>query len=263
MYKRQRPNGAYLVTGAFSGLGWQTASWLAAQKPRRLVLNGRRPPDADRTSMIEEWRESGIEVEIVLGDVADSSTVSELVDRARAGGSLHGVIHSAGVVQDKTIRYVDEETIRAVLRPKLVGAKLILDAVLPDALDFCVLYSSAAVLLGSPGQGAYAVANAAMDSLAQQYADEGMTVQSINWGPWAQTGLATNFTTLGYHALSNAEGLDALNRIICSSLQRAGVFDVDARQWFQSYPAVSELPYFSDLEVNLCLLYTSDAADEL
>lgn len=246
-----RPNGAYLVTGAFSGLGWQTASWLAAQKPRRLVLNGRRPPDADRTSMIEEWRESGIEVEIVLGDVADSSTVSELVDRARAGGSLHGVIHSAGVVQDKTIRYVDEETIRAVLRPKLVGAKLILDAVLPDALDFCVLYSSAAVLLGSPGQGAYAVANAAMDSLAQQYADEGMTVQSINWGPWAQTGLATNFTTLGYHALSNAEGLDALNRIICSSLQRAGVFDVDARQWFQSYPAVSELPYFSDLEVNL------------
>ncbi len=245
-----RPSGSYIVTGAFSGLGWVTTSWLAAQMPRRLVLNGRNGPDKACAATIEQWKTDGLEIDIVLGDVTEAETIAELVGHARKAGPLRGVIHSAGVVRDQTIRAIDEDTMRSVFRPKVDAARLLLDAIADDDLDFCVLFSSAAALLGSPGQGSYAAANAAMEALALQRAERGCPVKVISWGPWAETGLATSFSTLGYHALTNAEGLGALERIIRSSLQRTGVFHMDARQWFQSYPVVSELPYFSELEID-------------
>lgn len=240
-----RPSGSYIITGAFSGLGWATTMWLAGQHPGCLVLNGRRPPAEEHASVLAAWRASGIRVEVVLGDIASDKVVQDLVAAATGPHQrIRGVVHSAGVVRDQTLLRMDQESLAEVLAPKVTGTEALLLALERADLDFCVLYSSAASLLGSPGQGAYSAANAAMDASARRFRRAGHPTLAINWGPWGETGLATGFSTLGYHVLSTADALAALERLVRSQAPQAGVFDVDRRQWFQSHPSVSALPYF-------------------
>ncbi|WNZ66021.1 SDR family NAD(P)-dependent oxidoreductase [Myxococcus sp. MxC21-1] len=136
-----------------------------------------------------ELRASGAEVRVYATDVTRADDVTRLLASMDAElPPLRGIVHAAGVIADGVLAQLDAERLRTVLAPKVQGAWNLHAQTLGRPLDFFVMFSSAASMLGSPGQGNYAAANAFMDVLAHHRRAAGLPALSVNWGPWAEVG---------------------------------------------------------------------------
>jgi NAD(P)-dependent dehydrogenase (short-subunit alcohol dehydrogenase family) len=161
---------------------------------RRLILLSRRGPSADGASALaDELTAAGASVRIVAADVGDRAALTELLAGIPAGQPLTGVLHLAGALDDGVIPALNPARLDAVLRPKADGALHLHELTSELNLSMFVLFSSAAGLLGSPGQGNYAAANGFLDGLAQQRRAQGLPAVSLSWGPW-DIGMAADQT---------------------------------------------------------------------
>jgi epothilone polyketide synthase D len=186
-----RPDASYLITGGLGALGLRCAEWLVAQGARELVLAGRREPSAAARVAIGRLEAAGAVVHVVSLDVADGSAVAALFERiARECGPLHGVVHAAGVRDDGIVGQQTRDRLERVLAPKVAGTAHLDAATRGLALDFFVLFSSASAIVGSPGQAAYAAANACLGALARERQRAGLPATSVAWGAWADEGMA-------------------------------------------------------------------------
>ncbi|MFJ8857563.1 SDR family NAD(P)-dependent oxidoreductase [Streptomyces sp. NPDC102451] len=180
------PEGTVLVTGAAGGVGRQVARHLVTRHGvRHLLLAGRRGPEDETVRRLTaELVALGSEVTAVAVDVAEEEQVARLLDGIHPSRPLTGVFHAAGVLADATLGTLDAAGLDAVLRPKADGARH-LDRLTRDADPAAfVLFSSAAGIVGSPGQGAYAAANVYLDALATARAAAGYAATSVAWGLW-------------------------------------------------------------------------------
>ena len=224
---------SYLVTGGLGGLGLATAGWLVDQGARALVLLGRRIPETPPAA-VTALRERGAEVVLVAGDVADRDAVARAIARAEALGPLRGVVHAAGVLSDALLADLDAARVAESLRPKAYGGLHLDLQTRSRSLDFFVLYSSAASLFGSPGQGAHVAANSFLDALALNRRSLGLPALSINWGPWSEIGAAADRETgetlgkRGVELITPRQGLAALAMLLAKpDAARVGVVAVD------------------------------------
>jgi hypothetical protein len=101
-----------------------------------------------------------------------------------------GVIHAAGILDDASILRQVWGKFARVMAPKVDGAWHLHNSTMNEPLDFFILYSSTAALLGSRGQANHSAANTFMDALAHYRQNRGLPALSINWGIWAQIGSA-------------------------------------------------------------------------
>ena len=100
------------------------------------------------------------------GDIAEPGVAERLVAAAdKTGLPLRGVVHAAAVIDDQLIAALSQESLERVWAPKAAGALRLHEVTAHRQLDWWVGFSSVASLLGSPGQGAYACANAWLDAL--------------------------------------------------------------------------------------------------
>lgn len=182
------PAARYLITGGFGGLGLFTAKWLADRGARKLVLLGRSAPRADAVAAIAGLEGAGVTVWPVIGDVGVEGDVRATL--ATGNGRLAGVVHSAGALDDGLLPALDWSRMESVLGPKLAGSWLI-DR-LAGPLDFLLLYSSAAGLIGTRGQANHIAANAWLDALAAARTARGQWTVSLAWGAWSEIGSATS-----------------------------------------------------------------------
>ena len=216
-----RSDGAYLVTGGLSGLGLLVAEWLAERKAGRLVLIGRRAATPEAAAVIDRIRSGGTAVVAETVDVTDEAALGGLLTRLRTEGPpLRGVVHCAGVIDDAGLLQQDVSGLLRVLAPKVRGGWLLDRLTRVDPLDCFVMFASAAGVLGSAGQSNYAAANAVLDQLAQERRNRGLCALSIDWGAWADTGMAADrglgerLAASGLNALTPAEGIAALERLL-------------------------------------------------
>jgi polyketide synthase 2/polyketide synthase 5 len=216
--------GAYIVTGGLRGLGLATACWLAEQGAGHLVLNGRSGPSAQVTQQLNDLSSRGVRVSVVLGDIAEPGTAERLTGAVSAHGMpLRGVVHCAMALEDAAIVNVRDEQLDRVWAPKVVGAWRLHQATEQYPLDWFVMYSSMASLLGNPGQGAYAAANAWLDGFAAWRTEGGQPTLAVNWGPWGETGVATGFAERGYRTIPTRAGLEALHDLLAYRRVQTGV----------------------------------------
>ncbi len=210
-----RADGAYIVTGGMGGLGLFLAEQMAAAGGGRIVLNGRSEPTAEALEVIERIRKTGTEVEIELGDIAEAATAQRLVAAATASGlALRGVLHAAALVEDATLTNITDELIDRDWRPKADGAWNLHEATAGHPLDWFCLFSSAAALVGSPGQGAYAAANSWLDGFTHWRRSQGLPATAIAWGAWSQIGRGQAMADMTASAIVPAEGAFAFESLL-------------------------------------------------
>jgi NADPH:quinone reductase-like Zn-dependent oxidoreductase/acyl carrier protein len=175
-------DGTVLITGGTGTLGGLVARHLVtAWGVRRLLLLSRRGHDAEGADALRgELEDLGAEVTIAACDVTDLDALRAVV----RGHFLDAVVHAAGALADAPIEAIDPERLDTVLGPKVRGAwnlhLLTRDA---DLAQF-VMFSSLAGVVGSPGQGVYAAANAYLDGLAGYRRRRGLPAVSLDWGLW-------------------------------------------------------------------------------
>ncbi|MEQ1873207.1 MAG: SDR family NAD(P)-dependent oxidoreductase [Ilumatobacteraceae bacterium] len=201
-----RRGGVVLVTGGLGGIGLTVARQLYESVAARLVLVTRTalPPedqwpelkrtlDADhpllaRIQGLAALRAAGAEVTVIHADVTNIARMREVITELRAThGGLHGVVHAAGVVDDRPLLDKEQADIERVLAAKVYGTLVLDELTREHALDMFVVFSSTSVLTGPPGQIDYVAANAFLEAFAQSQTDR---VTAIAWGAWSDVGMA-------------------------------------------------------------------------
>ncbi|MFF9772043.1 SDR family NAD(P)-dependent oxidoreductase, partial [Streptomyces sp. NPDC014636] len=182
------PQGTVLVTGGTGTLGGELARHLVdVRGMRHLVLMSRRGPVAPGIARLAaELAQSGASVRVQAGDAADRDGLASVLSRIAAERPLTAVVHAAGVIDDATVESLTPERMAPVLSAKVDAAWNLHELTEDAGLAGFVLYSSAAAVMGSPGQGSYAAANAFLDALAVYRRDRQLVGQSLAWGLWAQ-----------------------------------------------------------------------------
>jgi amino acid adenylation domain-containing protein/non-ribosomal peptide synthase protein (TIGR01720 family) len=190
---------------------------------------------------LDAWRGEGVEVAVAAADVADEEQLRRALAESVQHIALRGVIHAAGVLDDGVLLQLDRTRFARALAPKVQGAWNLHRATLDAPLDFFVLFSSVACLFGSPGQGNYAAGNAFLDALAHERRRRGLPALAINWGPWAEVGMAARTAqgdlhgSRGVQALPPAQALQALERLLGADTPQAGVMAVEWGRMLASY----------------------------
>ncbi|MEZ4644337.1 MAG: SDR family NAD(P)-dependent oxidoreductase [Chloroflexota bacterium] len=210
--QRLKPGGVYFITGGLGGIGLVMAEHLAETVQARLALVNRSalPPRAEWASWLETHGEfdrtsrrirkvqaleaAGADVLVLAADVTNREQMTQAVAQTRKHfGTIHGVIHAAGVLDDGLIQLKSPQDADKVLSPKVRGALLLDELLASDNLDFFVLFSSTSTALGAAGQIDYVGANAFLNAFAESKmaaSAAGPLTVAVNWGVWQEVGMA-------------------------------------------------------------------------
>lgn len=245
---------SYLITGGLGALGLSLAEALVRAGAGHLVLLGRRPIHTEhQQAAVASMRAAGAQVTVVQGDLAEDGVITSILAELPDSFPLRGVVHAAGVLEDGLLRNQTTERFLRVLRPKVAGAWNLHQATRGMALDFFVLYSSAAALFGNPGQGSYAAANAFLDALAQARRSNGLPGLSLGWGPFEGEGMAkaqdqlTGIVARGFGRLSVEQGVRLFFIALNQPLAYVAPMLLKVQTWIEEEPRLAGWPFLEML----------------
>ncbi|WP_434095371.1 type I polyketide synthase [Streptomyces flaveolus] len=190
-------DGTVLITGGTGTVGGHIARHLVAHHGvRRLLLLSRKGMEADgAASLLADLRDNGAHAEIVACDAADRAKLATIFDELSETYPVTAVIHAAGALADGALMSLTRDQVTQVLRPKIDAAVHLHELARQHQVPRFILVSSAAGVLGSAGQAAYAAANAFLDALAQLRHGQGERAVSLAWGLWADRSALTSTLT--------------------------------------------------------------------
>ena len=246
-----KPDGCYLITGAFGGFGKVLAEWLVKCGARHLVLSSRSgaaTPAAE--AFVQRLRDRGVNAQVVRADAGSAEDVSRLLAEIRAGDQpLRGVFHLAMVIDDAPLAALNRERLRTVMAPKAYGAWLLHKGTQDLPLDCFVMFSSISSIFGNPAQGNYGAANAFLDSLAHHRRALGLPALTMNWGVLGGEGyvarnerVAEFLARQGTTELSPGEAMSLLESSLIAGNTQVAAIRVDWAKWRQFFRSMQENP---------------------
>lgn len=268
-----RENGVYIITGGLGGIGMETAKYFSSRNRVALVLVNRTPipPRSEwdrilnsnqnkklckRLAAIEQIERTGSSVECISADISDEKDVEGML-RAVKGkyGKINGIVHGAGIAGDGFILNKAPEAFNRVLAPKVRGTWLIDRLTDNESMDFLILYSSGASILGEPGQGDYTAANTYLDSFAEYRTRKGKKTLAINWVAWKETGMAfdhgANFDTF-FKAISTDQAIHGLDEVFNKGISRVLIGELNAD--VKTVGSTDKLPFELSEEIKASVL---------
>jgi acyl carrier protein len=266
-----KPDGCYLITGAFGGYGKVLARWLVDCGARHLVLTSRGGASSQEAcKFVADLQERGVEVRVAPADIGAPDDVRRLLEEIKSGTQpLRGLFHLAMVIDDAPLAALTPERMRTVLGPKAHGAWLLHEATREMKLDCFVMFSSVSSIFGNPAQGNYSAANAFLDSLAHHRQALGLPALSVNWGVLGGEGyvarnerVADFLARQGTTEISPGEATALLESFLRAGSAQTISIRVDWRKWRQFFRGMQENPFleriFAVLENEESVGATSD-----
>jgi myxalamid-type polyketide synthase MxaB len=241
-----------LITGGFGGLGLKVAKWLMNKGCRNIVLCGRSKPSAEATNILNKMKKNGVNIISSFGNIADKDYVNHTIAKVKHScPPLKGIIHAAGITEDAVTTRQNYNSFERVMLSKIEGSWNLHMATKDLSLDFFVSFSSFVSIIGWPGQGNYAAANAFMDTLMHYRKQSGLPATTINWGPWAEIGMAARmnkhlrdkFHAKGIISLGHENALSAMEKILNEGISQRIVLDLDWAKYD------SDLPFFESFNL--------------
>jgi len=255
-----RQQGVYLITGGLGNVGLVLAEHLAKTVHARLVLVGRSGLPARhawrqwlenheatestrrKIERIQALEELGAEVVVLQADIADERQMQAVMGQIEERfGVLHGVIHAAGISDEAAFRAVQDigrKECEWHFQPKVYGTYALEHVLEGRALDFCVVFSSLAAVLGGLGFVGYTAANSFLDAFVAKH-NQVATVSwiSVNWDSWQVKTEAHGELggTIAAFAMTPEEGVEAFTRLLASGatqiIQSTGDLQARIQQW--------------------------------
>ncbi|NUS82297.1 MAG: type I polyketide synthase [Streptomyces sp.] len=241
----------YLITGGLGGLGLLTARTLVDRGARHLALVSRRAPDDQELQKVRQTLGEQVSVRAYAADIAEPAAVDALFKNlAKEGPALGGVVHAAGVLSDRPVNSQDWDNIDKVFCSKVYGSWLLHQATadLPE-VRFFIGYGSSSAVLGQAGQCNYAAGNAFLDALMHWRRALGLPGTAIDWGPWAEVGMAAaldeahkqSFERQGMVFIQPRDGARALATLLDSPVPQIVVGECDWTTYAATRPLSNAL----------------------
>ncbi len=242
---------SYLITGGLGALGLLFAQRLALRGAKHLVLFGRSAPKPAAEAVLTALRDSGVAVDVAAVDVTNEGQLAELVANVSAKRPIKGVIHTAGILDDGVLVHQTAARFESVMSPKVRGTINLYRACGKQPLDFMVFCSSVSSMFGAPGQSNYSAANAFMDAFAVQIRAMGVPAVSINWGPWAEAGMAQahlkRIAARGLPPLASENALNAFEQACVAGVAQVGVVHLDLVRLAALGPRFRDRPFLVEV----------------
>jgi acyl transferase domain-containing protein/thioesterase domain-containing protein len=217
---RLREGAVYLVTGGLGRVGRLLCDHLVHDVKASVVVLTRNPSPGAPPAWLDSSR-----VAVVGGDATSEGALEAAVRCAddRFGG-LDGVFHLAAITDARSVPrnalLTERIDLDEQLQPKAAGAASLSHVLAGRPLDFCVLFSSNASILGGVGLAAYAAANGVLDALGSSQAREtGTPWLTLSWDGWPSEQAPPDSitrTSIDRYALKPAEAIGALNRALAT-----------------------------------------------
>lgn len=227
-----KSNGTYIVIGGLGGVGLIVSKFLRRKYNAKLVLTGRKPLNDEIKKKIESNFEDGGLVIYYQSDISDKQAFDwVLTETERNFGSIDGVIHCAGIVDDSLVVNKQKQRISKVIDAKIFGTNNIFERINKYKDVLFVLMSSNTAIFGNAGQSDYGFANAYLNGFAEYHKDE-MRIVSVDWPFWKEGGMEFLYSNedknqLGVLPLESADGCNALEAAIDSGKNVLSVLSGD------------------------------------
>ncbi len=223
-----RHQGVYLILGGAGGIGFAFSCYLAEKVKARIVWLGRSAPNSEVQDKIGVIAAKGGQALYIQADAGDLLSLRAAVVQVRERfGDIHGVIHSALVLKDKSLPNMDESTFLEALAPKVQGSVNLYKALDGEALDFFLFFSSGESFTCYPGQSNYAAACTFKDAFARYLQNTApYPVKILNWGYWGTVGVVSSeaynqkLAARGVYSIAPEEGMEAIERIMASPFEQ-------------------------------------------
>lgn len=226
---RFRQGGAYLIVGGAGGVGMELMRHLRRHHGAQVAIVGRRPLNDELLNALQAEGEYGRDIVYAQADVEDAAALRHVIDSVQATfGGLHGVVHSAMVLDDKRLVEMDHASFTKVLAPKAQGMRALAQATQGLDLDFLLVFSSMQSYVGNASQGNYAAASTYVDGFAASLrATRAHPVVVVNWGFWSEVGAVATpvyrqlLARQGVFGLGTEQALGYLEKALACGWQTA------------------------------------------
>lgn len=224
---RPEQDKCYVITGGVGHLSMVFAEFFARQKGCKLVLIGRRVLNETEQNKVDELKKYGAKVIYISADISTEEGARKVYETAKKKfGSVHVIIHSAGVIKDAFLLKKTEDEMRSVFAPKIYGTKYLDEYFKEECLDYFIVFSSIAGVWGNVGQTDYSYANSFMNHFVHRRNEQekdgkrfGRAI-SLNWPLWesgmqVEQAIKDNMKKqAGFVPINEEEGIDAFTKSI-------------------------------------------------
>lgn len=226
----------YVVVGGAGGIGSVWSESMIRDYGAHIIWIGRREQDASITDKIAELSKLGPAPYYISADATDYGSLRQAyMEIKQRHSDIHGVVHSALVLQDKSLLNMDEQMFRTSLSAKIDISVRIQQVFSEEPLDFIVFFSSLMSFAKAPGQSNYAAGCVFKDAFAHQLSRElPCLVKVMNWGYWGSVGVVSSdayrdrMSQSGMDSIEPEEGIRAIQTLLGNSVNQMVLIKTNA-----------------------------------